>query len=364
MIRSNKPFLLCFMNRNYRRVTKIYRYASYIVIAGGFFLGAGLYGATALRVALGEEAFVYYYGEDLWELAAHGMEFVSVPMTLILGTTGLFNTVTLLLPILYIPHTFRTLADPINEFQLREYPPGPLVTLLLWPYIRMGYRYVWSRLASWITAKPSQRRQRSIWDGIDLILRIQRDEDNERDGAIAPLDVNQQVEDEPEFEDLPDDEQNGGQGNEQREGGNGENRAEVIRFTEGYLLRVFLSSFFSPFLSNLLGRGLKQLSHHSPILRQFLGIDSTRSRPSGRLGMRKAGWAGLLVPMGYNIYGSREMDPVWWRNAVGISLFVVLTDATTLLHLWLAVRERRSRRIVDRDFQGVDYSGLDLIVDD
>ncbi len=69
-----------------------------LVIASGFFVGAGLYGAAALRAALGEEAFIYYYGEDMWELAAHGMEFVSVPMTLILGTTGLFNSITIVSP--------------------------------------------------------------------------------------------------------------------------------------------------------------------------------------------------------------------------------------------------------------------------
>lgn len=66
-----------------------------LVVASGFFVGAGLYGAAALRAALGEEAFIYYYGDDLWELAAHGMEFISVPMTMILGTTGLFNGITM-----------------------------------------------------------------------------------------------------------------------------------------------------------------------------------------------------------------------------------------------------------------------------
>jgi hypothetical protein len=35
-----------------------------------------------------------------------------------------------------------------------------------------------------------------------------------------------------------------------------------------------------------------------------------------------------------------------------------------MLHLWLALRERRSRTIMSRNFRGVDYSGLDLIVED
>jgi len=300
-------------------------------------------------------------------------------MTMILGTTGLLNSITMLLPIFYIPNAYRALSDPAEVFQITDYPPGPLVTLLAWPYVRIAFRHVWSILASWITARPSIRRRRSLWEGIDLVLRIQRDEDNERDGAIVPVDVNQHVEEEPELEVIPGDEddeddannernpggdgQGQGQGEERgRNGGNGENRAEVIRFTEGYLLRVFLSSFFSPFFSNILGRGLKELSNHSSLLRRALGVDPGRG--GLRLDTRRSSIAGLLVPMGYNIYGPRDMDPVWWRNAIGLSLSVVVADATTLLHLWLVVRERRSRRILDRDFQGVDYSGLDLIVDE
>lgn len=252
------------------------------------------------------------------------------------------------LPILYIRHAYRALSDPAEVFQITDYPPGPLVILFAWPYVRIAYRHgpqillrpilpmliavsssVWSILASWITAKPSIRRRRSLWEGIDLVLRIQRDEDNERDGAIVPVDVNQHVEEEPELEAIPADEddeddannernpggdgQGQGQGEErgdgQRNGGNGENRAEVIRFTEGYLLRVFMSSFFSPFFSSILGRGLKELSNHSSLLRRALGIDPGRG--GLRFDTRRSSLAGLLVPMGYNIYGPRDMDPVW-----------------------------------------------------
>ncbi|KAE9403405.1 hypothetical protein BT96DRAFT_1016972 [Gymnopus androsaceus JB14] len=62
--------------------------------------------------------------------------------------------------------------------------------------------------------------------------------------------------------------------------------------------------------------------------------------------------------------GSRvwaEFDPVWWRNTLGFGLFVVAKDALNLLHLWLIKRERETRKIKNRDFAGVDISGLDLI---
>ncbi len=145
------------------------------------------------------------------------------------------------------------------------------------------------------------------------------------------MDVNQHVEDEPEFEDIPDEDEDEDGANVEREpvggvqgqgqgeeraggrgnGGDGENRAEVIRFTEGYLLRVFLSSFFSPFLSNILGRGLKELSNHSSTLQGVLGVRSDLGIQNFGLSTRRSGLSGLLVPMGYNIYGPRDMDPVW-----------------------------------------------------
>ncbi len=47
------------------------------------------------------------------------------------------------IPLLYIPHAYRALSDPAEAFQITDYPPGPLVTLLVWPYLRMAYRHGW-----------------------------------------------------------------------------------------------------------------------------------------------------------------------------------------------------------------------------
>lgn len=74
-----------------------------------------------------------------------------------------------------------------------------------------------------------------------------------------------------------------------------------------------------------------------------------------------------------------EFDPIWytisslhlacfdltifsrWRNTLGFGIFVVAKDALNLLRLWLVKRERETRRIKNRDFAGVDITGLDLI---
>jgi len=55
------------------------------------------------------------------------------------------------------------------------------------------------------------------------------------------------------------------------------------------------------------------------------------------------------------------LDPIWWRNAVGLCLFTASKDAIELLHAWMRKRERKTRSIMSRDFAGVEVDGLDLI---
>ncbi|CUA75260.1 hypothetical protein RSOLAG22IIIB_05796 [Rhizoctonia solani] len=55
-----------------------------------------------------------------------------------------------------------------------------------------------------------------------------------------------------------------------------------------------------------------------------------------------------------------DFEPVWWRNVLGYAIYVVVHDAWDLVYAWLRVTERRSRKIVDRAFDGVDLGSLDL----
>jgi hypothetical protein len=45
---------------------------------------------------------------------------------------------------------------------------------------------------------------------------------------------------------------------------------------------------------------------------------------------------------------------------VGYAVYVVIHDAWDLSYSWLRVTEHRSRKIVDRAFDGVDLESLDL----
>ena len=57
----------------------------------------------------------------------------------------------------------------------------------------------------------------------------------------------------------------------------------------------------------------------------------------------------------------RSLDPVWWRNALGYSIWVVIADAMSLWYEWLSMKEVRTRRVADRTFAGVDPRELDLL---
>ena len=50
-----------------------------------------------------------------------------------------------------------------------------------------------------------------------------------------------------------------------------------------------------------------------------------------------------------------------WRNTIGLGLFEIGSNALDLWYLWLSEREKKSRRILDRNFEGVDLKNLDLL---
>ncbi|KAG8908961.1 hypothetical protein FRB99_000064 [Tulasnella sp. 403] len=109
-----------------------------------------------------------------------------------------------------------------------------------------------------------------------------------------------------------------------------------------------------PPLAVAMGTGLFYLSPHSQALRTFLGIHPLAT-PVGP-GRHTSG-SGTLDK---GTLSYRNLDPIWWRNTVGIALFTVLKDATVLWHRYLRLEEKRSREIVSKPFVNVDLEELDL----
>jgi len=360
------------LNRAYHFATGGYRIISTCAIISGVAVSLTSYGAFALRSFLGPQAFHYYFGHELADMAWHATDFLSVPLLLISSQTTFLASIIPFAPAFYMPANMLfprgdssflppPLAEPVS------FPPSPGLTLFMMPYVTIAYQIASSKIISWISRKtpgnPISYSRRNLIVHInrvaqepdqnvlpnDLVLGI----DNDEEGNAGPVNI---APNDNEIAVAPADNNDPGPG-----------VVNVIHLTEGYVLRVMVSTLLSPFISPACGAVLKSISKHSSVLRTVLGIDAARG--IGKLGIRSrlvthGATLGFLAPVSlqYDV-GIEDMDPVWWRNALGLSLFLLLSDATTMLHLWLALRERRSRTIMSRNFRGVDYSGLDLIVE-
>ncbi|PFH47626.1 hypothetical protein AMATHDRAFT_42818 [Amanita thiersii Skay4041] len=182
-----------------------------------------------------------------------------------------------------------------------------------------------------------------------------------------------------------------------------------IEINANSLGRQIGGALLIPAISSWMGTLLLRLSRHSRLLREFLGVrlrsgvgmihELGRIGGDGGSGSGGSGsgmprglflfppppppplgpwsyksWDGLSpwqqmklairLAMGAAWGGTRtwaESDPVWWRNSIGLGLFVVAKDCLQLLHLWLTKRELETRKVKNRDFSGVDLTELDLV---
>ncbi|KZT36226.1 hypothetical protein SISSUDRAFT_1130502 [Sistotremastrum suecicum HHB10207 ss-3] len=117
----------------------------------------------------------------------------------------------------------------------------------------------------------------------------------------------------------------------------------TIRVTGNSLGRLIGGALIMPTVARIAGALLYRIARRLPggFLARFLGLHG-RPYPPG--------------------FGIRSLDPVYWRNTVGLGLWLVATDCASLLHLYLRKRELQSRRIQSRSFAGMDLDSLDLVV--
>lgn len=128
----------------------------------------------------------------------------------------------------------------------------------------------------------------------------------------------------------------------------------LIEINASSLGRRVGGALLIPYISNLMGCLLFRLSKHSHILREFLGIKQHRrllnglppsvyAYPGGSsvniddapvtAGLKRLGQLAKAV-VG-NLWGGTktwaELDPVWWRNSIGLGLFVVVRPSSFTL---------------------------------
>ncbi|KAI9432728.1 hypothetical protein H4582DRAFT_1992420 [Lactarius indigo] len=171
--------------------------------------------------------------------------------------------------------------------------------------------------------------------------------------------------------------------------------ARTIRLTTASFGRLVGGALMMPTIARVMGAALLRLSHVIPLVRAIiapreqmpptpmpaaavglLGLwnNLQRSRLFGGwrqeqeqqivLGGGVAGALGGKVLSGLFLTTSQEWamsDPVWWRNVLGLAVFLVVKDGLKILHLRLAKKELENRRIKNKSFSGVDLAELDLI---
>ncbi|KAL0952465.1 hypothetical protein HGRIS_006733 [Hohenbuehelia grisea] len=357
------------------------------VFSTGIYVISTAYGAYALQEFIGKEMFDLLLTDDPSNWPWHAFfNLPLIPVSLILSRTSLPSQ---LLPVVSIllawptstPVAQRSILDRWATSEASQtirvaglpptpaWPPSPLVFgLFIVPIVKIAYRTYFSRLAHWVLGtKPNagaQRRRRWVWqinEGGPIAIRIGANIDAAPAAPAADGAANQgqQQQDAP----PPD---------------AAEAAEQTVAHSTSSLGRIVGGALMIPAISNLMGSLLYRLSGRSMLLRRFLAVrPPLRGQiPSPPLGPYSydQNWNGLNRVQQYRLamklafstlwVGTRtwsECDPVWWRNSIGLGLFVVAKDCAYLFHTWLTKRELTSRHVKDRSFEGIDIKELDLI---
>ncbi|KAL4253757.1 hypothetical protein ABKN59_002979 [Abortiporus biennis] len=357
------------------------------------------YGAYAIQEFLGKELFDILLSDDPsnWPWHAY-LNLPLIPVSLILSRTNLLDMFPIVPLFLAwtsspaVPTTTtalnanfrRSIRGPDDSYPFApviHWPPSPIMVTILFPYVSTLYRRYMMRLRHWVMGTQSRNRppvRRIVWalneDGplrVHIGANIQDDDNVPRRGG----DAQQQQQGQGEGQQQP---QEGGQ--EQQGEAEPQDPAAVaertIRVTGASLGRYIGGALMIPRISSFMGSLLLKLSRHSVLLRKFLAVRPPRTAPVEPVSrwfenqdFTKLGYLGQLgtgitlalqvVCGGTKIFA--DSDPVWWRNSLGLGLFVVAKDCINLLHLYLTKREIETRRVKSRSFAGVDYRELDLI---
>jgi hypothetical protein len=306
------------------------------------------YGAYAMREFLGREIFEATLGDDPahWPTAAF-IQLPSIPFSLILQRTSLASSFPLLpisLAFLAFPVRYTlpfrvssriTLDSSINgQRQPLLHPPGglwppsPYIVAALFPIIRYAYRwayrYVARKLLMHTSLVEAARQLDAGTRGTELIVHVERDNQHQlHDGQGAQVPAN-----EPPA---------GAQAAANAEAAGPGRRWRVSDRSFG---RMIGGALLIPRIASFMGNLLLRLSRHSSLLRIILaarpnkspGVDGTSfglgAAVTGALGV----WGKGRTPWANDRLWTLH-DPVWWRNALGLGLFVVVSSHPTFRHV-------------------------------
>ncbi|OCH92614.1 hypothetical protein OBBRIDRAFT_726388, partial [Obba rivulosa] len=377
-LEGDRPLILRVMDSVNNTVSMVMRYSvlgpvAVVVVVAATSVGRVLF---QLSTTYGQWAFKQLYGKQMYDLlltddptrwpwhaqwmlpmiAHHLIEFrkpkfdlpAIVPLFLAWSSTP---------PARVRQGFFSMLLNPLgrrydsNMFgPLFSWPPPPIMITALYPVVTGAYRFALYKLRRRILGMPPTSPEPTIWQAIRGMP---------LEPAAAGRAGNANGNAQPA---------QGGADQEQDENHPAVAAAENLRQASYSLMRLACGSLAVPAVANFMGSVLYRLADYSSVLHHFLAIRPPLQR-SDLVRLRQPltdtpggidFWGSLrLVACGTRAWA--ESDPVWWRNLWGLGIFCVVKDSIELLHLYLKKRELETCKIVDRPFEGVDISSLDLI---
>ncbi|GJE92950.1 hypothetical protein PsYK624_091090 [Phanerochaete sordida] len=386
-IESENPFVLRLLNHFSSsvsiagKIVTVFGLTGVVVSCGfGLYILLTSYGAYSVQEFLGQEMFDLLLTDDPTNWPWHAfINLPLIPVSLIAARTKYFDTI----PIfpLYLAWTTspvaQTIGDKIRLADLDKYPeqallrwpPSPIMVTLFLPVVTRVYRRLMHHLRNWVLGPqpahdlPLRRIELALNEGgpalhVRIAADLNQPEDARHDGA-APADADADAD--AAADPLADP---------------AVAAEQTVRVTGTSLGRFIGGALAIPKLSSWMGGMLLSLSRHSGLLRRFLGVRPPlrfgASSPRVLYGAAGAAQGGLLRQLGTNLRvmmniiagGTKvwaEADPVWWRNTIGLGIFVFAKDCLSLLHIYLTKREIETRRIKSRSFAGIDPREIDLI---
>lgn len=133
--------------------------------------------------------------------------------------------------------------------------------------------------------------------------------------------------------------------------------ARAIRATGASLGRLVGGALLMPSIARVMGSILLHISHVVPLIRTIIAPLPPSIPPAPH----SLGPISTLFGLLSTSQEWATSDPVWWRNTLGLGIFLVVKDGLKLLHLWLAKRELEERHIKNKSFAGIDMTGLELV---
>lgn len=289
------------------------------------------------------------------------------------------------------PYTLRRtwqLRQPRSDpfLHLRPWPPGPAMTIILVPWVRVMYLSLKRRITRKVLApfarhslhgshpqRPAQRHN-------VIIVGNEVPQDGNNAEATVGVDENG----------LP---------RELPPGAEAVDQDRTIYVSPQSLAKLCLGALGSPFIANAMGKLLAKVASLSYWMRCFLGMEGawrrqldlrqavlpkdSQSTPlanllsTGSLSRSDAPHSAHNIQYSYldgnDPYGPPQykmtvsyddLDPVWFRNTIGAGVFVLAKDMLQLSFRYLRLEHARQgskrTKIVDRPFEGRMIEGLDL----